>query len=212
MGFWNEGGFFQSMAGHLIKWWQIVIMPVFRLDNNRNASDALEMPTVSNQPAAVKPSRNAEESVQMETAPQTQSVKNVTEETVIAESVHFAETSDDTAAADILNRLQEEKQAEEEKKRQAIEEMRKKAEEEERIAAIMNANKVAVDEFIAEGKANRESIEEEELKNAEEERKQEELRRAQEIIDRLNREAAEDEAKKAAEIAKAKEEAKEKFG
>ena len=40
----------------------------------------------------------------------------------------------------------------------------------------------------------------------------EELRRAQEIIDRLNREAAEDEAKKQAELDAAKAAAAERFG
>lgn len=204
MAYWNEGGFFKSVAGHLIKWWQIVIMPVFRLNNNRNASDALDMNMTDEEATEVLADNTVKQGNPQEPI-------GVKQETANSQ-MNTAASTEDADAADILSRLEKEKREAEEKKRKEIEAMRQKAQEEERIAAIMNANKVAVDSFIAEGKANRETQEELDAKQAEEERKQEELRRAQEIIDRLNREAAEDEAKKQAEITKAQEEAKEKFG
>lgn len=203
MGIWNEGGFFQSMKGHLIKWWQIVIMPVFRLNNNRNsASETLQMDAVTTVP----------KKIMTEDVEGTGSNVDKKIGCIETEIDNQSQNNADSDTTDILRRFEQQKKEEEERKRKEIEAVRRKAQEEERIAAIMNANKVAVDSFIAEGKANRETQEELDAKNAEEEKKQEELRRAQEIIDRLNREAAEDEAKKQAEIAKAKEDAKEKFG
>ena len=103
---------------------------------------------------------------------------------------------------EILRRINEEK---EEQRRQDVEKARKKAQEEARIAAIMNANKVDVDAFIEAGKVAKEEI-------ASKKTEDDALRRAQEIMDRLNQEAAEDEAKKLAEIEAAKQEAKKQFG
>ena len=73
----------------------------------------------------------------------------------------------------------------------------------------MNANKVDVNSFIEQGKN---AAQQAEKKAADEAKAAEEMRRAQEIIDRLNREAAEDEAKKQAELEAAKAAAAEKFG
>ena len=92
-------------------------------------------------------------------------------------------------------------------RQQEIERLRREQQEKERIAAIMNANKVNVNAFIEEGREARLHEEEERKAGQLAEQEAENLRRAQEIIDRLNREAAEDEAKKEAEIAKAKEKA-----
>lgn len=89
-------------------------------------------------------------------------------------------------------------------RQQEIERLRKEQQERERIAAIMNANKVNVNAFIQEGREARQHEEEERKAGQLAEQETENLRRAQEIIDRLNREAAEDEAKKEAEIAEAK--------
>ena len=89
-------------------------------------------------------------------------------------------------------------------RQQEIERLRKEQQERERIAAIMNANKVNVNAFIQEGREARQHEEEERKAGQLAEQEAENLRRAQEIIDRLNREAAEDEAKKEAEIAEAK--------
>lgn len=192
------------MKGHLIKWWQIVIMPVFRINNNVGGVSGTVEETMNTEASV----NNMPENSGLEKS----SVNNMPINA--ADDKNQPEVTDE--ADDILKRLQREKEAEAESKRREIENMRRKAQEEERIAAIMNANRVAVDDFIAEGKANRklQAGEDAEFAKKEEEeaRKQEELRRAQEIIDRLNREAAEDEAKKQAEIAAAKEEAKGKFG
>ena len=106
---------------------------------------------------------------------------------------------------EVLRRINEEKEA---KQRKEIENAKQKASEEVRIAAIMNANKVDVNAFIEAGKAAKEEIA---AKKAEE-KKADDLRRAQEVMDRLNREAAEDEAKKQKEIEAAKQEAKKHFG
>lgn len=130
----------------------------------------------------------------------------------------YKAASDNKNAMDILKRLEEEKKEEERKKQQEIEEERRKAQEQERIDSIMNKNKVNVNEFIEEGMNGRSSTNtmhsdgKDIITGGDEEKKQEELRKAQEIIDRLNREAAEDEAIKAAEIEKAREKAKEQFG
>jgi hypothetical protein len=65
----------------------------------------------------------------------------------------------------------------------------------------MNSNKVDVNSFIAAGKAA-----------VEETRHEDDMRRAQEIMNRLNQEAAEDEAKKLAEVEAARKTAEEHFG
>ncbi|MBQ7706502.1 MAG: hypothetical protein IJT72_01830, partial [Lachnospiraceae bacterium] len=138
-------------------------------------------------------------------------------------------------ALEVLNRINREK---EEARKRAVEKQWKQRQEEERIAAIMNSNKVDVGAFIEEGKSKAKAteLEPEQSKsidtteNTNVEIKEEsnitvnnvtvdeapktdatdeQLRRAQEIIDRLNREAAEDEAKKQAEIDAAKQAAKE---
>ena len=64
------------------------------------------------------------------------------------------------------------------------------------------------DAFIEAGKVAKEEI----AARKEAERKAEDLRRAQEVMERLNREAAEDQAKKQVEIEVAKQEAKKRFG
>ena len=68
---------------------------------------------------------------------------------------------------------------------------------------IMKENAVDISEYIEEGKANQKIAVQAEESNATTDN-DDALLRAQEIIDRLNREAAEDEAKKQAEIDAAK--------
>lgn len=71
----------------------------------------------------------------------------------------------------------------------------------------MNANKVNVEAFIQVGKdAIKEKEEQKETVD------DDVMARAQEIMDRLNKEAAEDEAKKQAQIEEAKRQAEETFG
>ncbi|MBQ9234193.1 MAG: hypothetical protein IJ167_09190 [Lachnospiraceae bacterium] len=137
-------------------------------------------------------------------------------------------------AMEVLNRINKEK---DEARKRAVENQRKKREEEERIAAIMNAGKVDVNAFIEEGRSKAADHSENSHNNVDtygsgssdteadssvpvnadsetsgesstSDATEEQLRRAQEIIDRLNREAAEDEAKKQAEIDAAKQRAK----
>ena len=120
-------------------------------------------------------------------------------------------------AMEVLNRINSDKEA---KRRQEIEQLRRKQEEEARIAAIMKAGKVDVNAFIAEGKHRAEEeasqhsqapvmeFEDERAAAAAANSTEEQLRLAQEIMERLNREAAEDDAKKQAEIDAAKQAAK----
>ncbi|MBQ9277836.1 MAG: hypothetical protein IJ224_04290 [Lachnospiraceae bacterium] len=137
-------------------------------------------------------------------------------------------------AMEVLNRINKEK---DEARKKAVENQWKKREEEERIAAIMNAGKVDVNAFIEEGRSKAANHSENAHNNVDtsgsgssdteadssvtvdadseasgetstSDATEEQLRRAQEIIDRLNREAAEDEAKKQAEIDAAKQRAK----
>ena len=268
MGIWNNGGFFSSVRGHVIKWWQFVMMPVLRINNNGRKTQynqpeqvvtplpatengAMSKPTVASlaetpmeQPVQQpKPSKKVEQSVQTVQQERTTQSKNIVQvenhPTQSGESV----TED---PMEVLRRINEEKEA---TRRKGIEDAKKKASEEARIAAIMNANKVDVNAFIEAGKAAKQEIAarkadeqsrreiaeqkarevqattsvqatvEAELERQykmeaelEKKRKQDDLRKAQEIMDRLNREAAEDEAKKQAEIEAAKQEAKKQFG
>ena len=195
MDFWNWGGFFNSVKGHVVKWWQQVILPVFQLDNNEKRGQT------GNQAVTDKPSYTKNDHVQ-------ETVQNNCEETSYEKTIPEGVTNKDVGnkaiknndADDILKQFESQKQREEEKKRKEIEEVRRKRQEEERIAAIMNANKVDVNAFIAEGKAIRET---------ESEKKQQEntMLKAQEIIDRLNREAMADIEKEKAEIEAARQKA-----
>ena len=264
MGFWNNGGFFSSVKGHVFKWWQLVIMPVLRINNNgrKNQQTSFQqdvsrtgpgtnvtqnnIPTdqmretqqMISQPTVIESSKQATEvESAVSKTQQSSQVTSRSETTQQKQDVQAQAAISTEDPMEVLRRINEEK---EEKRRKEIEAAKKKASEEARIAAIMNANKVDVNAFIEAGKAAKEEIaarkaDEQARREAAEEiakgvqpatavketvdealekkRKQDEdLRRAQEIMDRLNREAAEDEAKKQAEIDAAKEEAKKHFG
>ncbi len=239
MGFWNNGGFFSSVKGHVFKWWQLIIMPVLRINNNSNRNQQTTVqqtvPTQSQEMNLVQDALSTEKKVVLQ-----QDMALEPQQSEVVKSNQDVQTKGPVSTEDpmeVLRRINEEK---EQKRRKEIEEAKKKASEEARIAAIMNANKVDVNAFIEAGKAAKEEIaarkaDEKARREAAEEiakevqpatavktavdeelekkRKQEEdIRRAQEIMDRLNREAAEDEAKKQAEIDAAKEEAKKQFG
>lgn len=222
MRFWNDGGFFSSVKGHVIKWWQLVIMPVLHINNNgRKTQYSMQQPPMQPQ---------SQEQLQLKddlsTRKDEEVVKSATEVQVNTNEKHVEEQKRVDGAMstedpmEVLRRINEEKEA---RRRKEIETAKKKASEEARIAAIMNANKVDVNAFIEAGKVAKEEIA---AKRAEEQGKikatevelerkrqqEEDLRKAQEIMDRLNREAAEDEAKKQAEIEAAKQEAKKQFG
>ena len=263
MGLWNDGGFFYNVKGHVIKWWQFVLMPVLRINNNGRQSQyvaqqpmqpqqpvqnmqplqqevqqpvqnmqplqqEVQQPVKNTQPAQVKDAAV----VEMISSKEGEMVKQPT--VIDVQGTVGYETED---PMEVLRRINEEKET---ARRKDIEKAKQKASEEARIAAIMNANKVDVNAFIEAGKAAKEEIAarkadeaarreaaEQKAKEvqpatavqaaveAELERKkkqEEDLRRAQEIMERLNREAADDEAKKQAEIEAAKQEAKKQFG
>lgn len=199
-----SSGFFGRVKGNLIKWWQLVVLPVLRINNNASKKTERYVTQENREPV---PAVNTP--VSGSTA-----VNTPVNESTAGNMVHnAAEAVPETAKVqspdgedplEVLNRINQEK---EKQRLKEIEEGRQRAQEQERIASIMNANKVDVNAFIEAGKAAVEASDREE----EERRKEEEMRRAQEIIDRLNREAAEDEAKKQAEIEEAKKQAEETF-
>lgn len=142
-------GWIQKLQSNVFKWWRLVILPAFRIDNNRMAGEPVRiLPAQEQQPEHVEQTDVPEQSDAREVAAEPRTEIDVRQQ------------------------------------------------DEERIAAIMRANRVNVDSYIEEGKHRREqqNLADEETVNAEN------LRRAQEIMDRLNREAAEDEAKKQAEL------------
>jgi hypothetical protein len=206
MVFWSNGLWY-GFRNNVVKWWRQITLPVFHVDNDSTQ-------TVAEQ--AKQHKKNWLQGNASEDNPQNVSEENEEEQ---ENDVNTKLTTDNQNAMDVLNRIEREK---EEKNKREIEEARQKAKEQERINAIMDANKVSVDDFIEEGKARgnteklaAEATDETSSENGddgEKATKQEELRRAQEIIDRLNHEADEDEEKKEAEIEAAKAVAREKFG
>lgn len=185
MGFWHNGGFFSSVKGHVIKWWQQIILPVLHIN--------LEQRRASGKIQADQQLLHQEETVKESSKP------------VLTENETIGITEGQMDDVELARQRAEQVRREEELRRQKeLEKLKNEAQEQARINSIMNANKVNINAFIKEGEENRNAEEEER-------RRQDEERRAQEIIDRLNREAAEDEAKKQAEIEAARQEAKEKF-
>ncbi|MDO5155934.1 MAG: hypothetical protein Q4D51_08200 [Eubacteriales bacterium] len=171
---------FKVITGNIVKWWQLVILPVLRINNNNTQN----------------PVRTSE------SAP-TQPMQEVSSDAVGQE----ANGDGDMDALAVLNRINQEKE-------QALEKAKREADEKARIDAIMNANKVDVNSFIQAGKAASEveQLKEESVEQAAPAPSDDEMRRAMEIMERLNREAAEDEAKKQAQIDEAKRQAEEQFG
>ena len=218
----NIFGFFGVISRNVVKWWQIHITPILRIDNNKTGADRYEGGdgSLGNQNAVQTDNQTLVEQgaqADAQTVAQNTQAENhsVSAQTSEPDNSVSGEASADAMA--ILNRINREKNDE---RIHDIEEARRKREEEERVAAIMNSSKVDVDVFIEEGRHKAEetvSIDGEQVETADslEEAQEdnsatdEQMRRAQEIIDRLNREAAEDEAKKQAEIEAAKEQAKE---
>lgn len=188
---------FKVITGNIVKWWQLTVMPILRIDNNQSPQNGanIQNPSAANVQSA--DSNKYSEAVAFN------DVKSnaVSDKTVQDSSNHSEKNtaSPDTSDAQmIMDRINRER---EEKRKQDMEKARLKAEEDARLASIMNANKVDVNAFIKAGKEAMEHKQEDEA-----------LIRAQEIMDRLNREAAEDEAKKQAEIEAAKQKANETFG
>lgn len=188
---------FKVITGNIVKWWQLTVMPILRIDNNQSPQNGanIQNPSAANVQSA--------DSNKYSEAVASNDVKSnaVSDKTVQDSSNHSEKNTASPDASDaqmIMDRINRER---EEKRKQDMEKARLKAEEDARLASIMNANKVDVNAFIKAGKEAMEHKQEDEA-----------LIRAQEIMDRLNREAAEDEAKKQAEIEVAKQKANETFG
>jgi hypothetical protein len=184
MSFWQENNFFMNFKNHIVKWYQTVLLPVFHIDNTGKrqlfkAADDDEYTADYHEALASNKGENKDGEASGKTI------------TMPAQKKKGPAVTGDAAA--VLDRINNDRESEMEKIRREAEEARKKSEEEARLAAIMNANKVDVNSFIEQGKSAAQEADE--------------LRRAQEIMDRLNREAAEDEAKKQAEIEEAKRQA-----
>lgn len=182
--------FITNFRNNIIKWWQLVIKPVLRINNN--VKDSGRFASLEN--------------------PETDLQVQEEHEELSADSSSDIKQDDRNNPMEVLQRIERER---EEERLREIEEGRRAAQEKQQVEAIMNANKVDVNAFIVAGKAAIEEKQERESKveasDEMDKKQQEELQRAQEIIERLNREAAEDEAKKQAEIEKARRQAAEKF-
>lgn len=185
MGFWSENQFFMNFKNHIIKWYRLVILPVFHIDN----SGSKQRFHTEGEEDLEKAGATGNDSASSKGASETDGGR--AGQSAAAKPKSSA-GGDAQAVLDRINNDREGRHLDE------VERARQKAEEDARLASIMNANKVDVDSFIAQGKSA--------AKEAEE------MRRAQEIIDRLNREAAADEAAKQAELDAAMEAAAEKFG
>lgn len=205
---------FKVITGNIVKWWQFTVMPILRIDNNmaggykqekQNAAVPVEEETNNSQAGLVGQKINPTVSSNIN-----QSQKDVVlkepQKNEISKEPTQTELSDAKLVMERLNREREEQ------RKKTLE----KAQEEARLAAIMNANKVDVNAFIQAGKEARELHAEKPSSDINETNSstadKDAMARAEEIIARLNREAAEDEAKKTAEIEAAKQKAKETFG
>lgn len=188
---------FKVITGNIVKWWQLTVLPILRIDNNQSPQKGAN---IQNSPASTVQSANSNKYSEAVASNDVKS--NAVSDKTVQDSGNYSEkntVSTDTSDAQmIMDRINRER---EEKRKQDMEKARLKAEEDARLASIMNANKVDVNAFIQAGKEAMEHKQEDEA-----------LIRAQEIMDRLNREAAEDEAKKQAEIEAAKQKANETFG
>lgn len=201
---YNKGmNFFQIIMGNIIKWWHVHITPILHINNNKRGDGRFQ---------GGDGRWDQEDSVQgsAQTGYGQGSGDNIQGAAASASnSGEPVSNGASTDAMEILNRINREK---DEVRLREIEAAEKKREEEARIASIMNSNKVDVNAFIEEGRSKSGSMDTSSgsvsSSDAAASASDEEMRRAQEILDRLNREAAEDEAKKAAEIEAAKAEAR----
>ncbi len=203
------------------KWWCVIYKPVYKLTHHGYWPAEKE-------PYYVPPEQKGTPAP-MPIAPQIEP-DNIsldledTKETVIATEVtpdntqkdvttmdkvqnKSAISDDDSAkrAQEIMDRLNREAAADEAKKQAEIDAARRKAEEDARVASILKSNQHDISQYISEGIASRKDPESETVVEEAPQADDDVLKRAQEIMDRLNQEAAEDEAKKQAEIEAAKE-------
>lgn len=190
---------FKWITGNVIKWWHLVMKPVLRIDNNESGQVESVQPKEQLKPEEVQSEPEQQFiSEKVQSASERKQVKP--EEQQRKPEERQAKPTEDRSAMDFIERMNAEK---EEKRKKLLEQ----AQEQARINEILNANKVNVEAFIQVGK---DAIQEKEEQK--ETIDDDVMARAQEIMDRLNKEAAEDEAKKQAQIEEAKRQAKETFG
>lgn len=193
---------FKWITGNIIKWWQLTIRPILRIDNNgdgRKQTIVSEEIPVNGQ-EFVKDSHKVQDL--QGSVPVFEGKENLQKTNPEQERIHDA-----VDATSVMDRIQKEQ---EEKRRKTME----KAQEDARLEAILNSTRVDVSAYI---KAGREAMEQQ--KKEDEVVKEETLdsvdedvrMRAEEIIARLNREAEEDARKKQDEIEAAKRQAATKF-
>lgn len=190
---------FKWITGNVIKWWHLVMKPVLRIDNNESGQVESVQPKEQLKPEDVQSEPEQQFiSEKVQSASERKQVKP--EEQQRKPEERQAKPTEDRSAMDFIERMNAEK---EEKRKKLFEQ----AQEQARINEILNANKVNVEAFIQVGK---DAIQEKEEQK--ETIEDDVMARAQEIMDRLNKEAAEDEAKKQAQIEEAKRQAEETFG
>lgn len=190
---------FKWITGNVIKWWQWVIKPVLRIDNNESGQVESVQPKEQLKPEEVQ-SEPEQQFISEEVQSASETKRMKPEEQQSKPEERQAKPTNDRSAMDFIERMNAEK---EEKRKKLFEQ----AQEQARINEILNANKVNVEAFIQVGKdAIKEKEEQKETVD------DDVMARAQEIMDRLNKEAAEDEAKKQAQIEEAKRQAEETFG
>lgn len=190
---------FKWITGNVIKWWHLVMKPVLRIDNNESGQVESVQPKEQLKPEDVQSEPEQQFiSEKVQSASERKQVKP--EEQQRKPEERQAKPTEDRSAMDFIERMNAEK---EEKRKKLFEQ----AQEQARINEILNANKVNVEAFIQVGK---DAIQEKEEQK--ETIDDDVMARAQEIMDRLNKEAAEDEAKKQAQIEEAKRQAEETFG
>lgn len=186
------------------KWWCVIYKPVYKLTHHGYWPAEKE-------PYYVPPKESATPAINPDVQPEDISLSfedttdnKAPDSPVSTNDASPSQTSDDAAkrAQEILDRLNKEAAADEAKKQAEIDAARRKAEEDAKLASILKSTQRDISQYINEGMASRDSVADEAPAP---EASDDVLKRAQEIMDRLNKEAAEDEAKKQAEIDAAKE-------
>ncbi|MGN0438641.1 MAG: hypothetical protein ACI4F4_08975 [Lachnospiraceae bacterium] len=206
---------FKVITGNIVKWWQFTVMPILRIDNNRAGGYMQETQNATGPMKEEEKNNGQAVSMGQKANSAASSNVNQSQNDVAVKEPQKNETPKEhnqtelTDAELIMERLNREQ---EEQRKKTLE----KAQEEAKLAAIMNANKVDVNAFIQAGKEARDVHADKPSSDTNgtnsSSADEDAIARAEEIIARLNREAAEDEAKKAAEIEAAKQKAKETFG
>lgn len=221
------GTFFYNIKRTVYKWWCVVYKPVYKLTHHGYWPQEKEPYYIPPQKPGDTPqaSENVSEAsvpaAEFNTASPADNLSDRLSSDSLQDNTADSGRQDDSLirANEVLRRLEAEAAMDEAKKQAEIRDARKKAEENERLASILKSTRVDITGYINQGIANREK-EEKHLENdmtgntvpdGSAASDNDVMKKAQEIIDRLNREAAEDEAKKQAEIDEAREYARNKY-